>query len=100
MKKVLSAAVIAAVFAIGGCASLGTSIKAEQAISAAKAENAKAHSAKYEWRDTGKMLKAAEKAYSEGDYETALKKATKAKEQAELAQIQARAQKNAGPIYE
>ena len=61
----------AAVLSLGlmaGCATTGddaTSI-AEQAIADAKAANADAKALGYEWRDTGKMIKEAEKALADG----------------------------------
>ncbi len=58
---------------------------AEAAIAAAKSANAKAKAEGYEWRDTGKLIKKAEKALKEGKYDDAIKLANKAKRQAELA---------------
>ncbi len=58
---------------------------AEAAIAAAKSANAKAKAEGYEWRDTGKLIKKAEKALKAGKYEEAIKLANKAKRQAELA---------------
>jgi len=58
---------------------------AEAAIAAAKSANAKAAAEGYEWRDTGKLIKKAEKALKAGKYEDAIKLANKAKRQAELA---------------
>lgn len=65
------------------------------AIKAAKAENKKAKKAGFEWRDTGKMLKAAKK--SGGKKCLAL--ASKANTQALNAQQQAKDQANAGPNF-
>lgn len=59
--------------------------QAEAAIAAAKAANQNAADAGYEWRDTGKIIKQAEKALSDGKYEEAIKLANKAQTQAELA---------------
>lgn len=58
---------------------------AKDAIAAAKAANDKAKAEGYEWRDTGKMIKAAEKALADGDFDGAIKKANKARHQAENA---------------
>ena len=63
------------------------------AVGAANAENKKAKKADFEWRDTGKMIKAAGKAG--GDKCVAI--AAAAKEQALDAQQQAKDQANAGP---
>ncbi|WP_052199321.1 hypothetical protein [endosymbiont of unidentified scaly snail isolate Monju] len=55
---------------------------------------------KNEWRDTAKIIKAAEKAAAKGDYATAIKLANKAEEQGRLAVQQARDNANAGnPSY-
>ena len=83
----------AAVLSLGlmaGCATTGddaTSI-AEQAIADAKAANADAKALGYEWRDTGKMIKEAEKALADGDAEKATSLANAAKKQALDAQAQ------------
>ena len=58
---------------------------AADAIAAAKAANAKAKKENYEWRDTGKLIKQAEKAMKAGDDAKAIKLANKAKRQAENA---------------
>ncbi len=65
---------------------------AEQAIADAKAANAKAKKMGVEWRDTGKMIKSAEKALADGDFEKATKTAIKAKRQAENAMSQAKSE--------
>jgi hypothetical protein len=65
------------------------------AISAAKAENKKAKKAGFEWRDTGKMMKAGKKAGGK----KCLALASKAKAQALNAQQQAKDQANAGPSF-
>jgi hypothetical protein len=53
-----------------------------------------------EWRDTGKMIKEAEDLMKSGEYEKALKLATKAKHQGELGYAQAMSEKDAGfPSY-
>jgi len=51
-----------------------------------------AKAANYEWRDSSKMLKAAAKLAKEGKSEEAIKLATKAKQQGELAVAQAKQQ--------
>lgn len=48
----------------------------------------------YLWRDTGKILKKAKKANSEGDTKKAKKLANKALDQAKMAQMQAKAEAN------
>ena len=57
----------------------------------------KAQKTHFEWRDTTKILKNADKAAQSGDFETAIKLAQQAKKQAELAVLQSEQQKNAGP---
>ncbi len=77
---------------ITGCASTeeaSDSMSAEQAIADAKAANAEAKAVNYEWRDTGKIIKKAEKKLADGDDEGAIKLANKAKAQAEIAVAQA-----------
>jgi len=78
-----------------GCASTdesSDSMTAEEAISAAKAANAEAKAANYEWRDTGKLISQAEKALADGDEEGAIELANKAAAQAEIAVAQADAE--------
>jgi len=80
---------------ITGCASTdesSDSMTAEEAISAAKAANAEAKAANYEWRDTGKLISQAEKALADGDEEGAIELANKAAAQAEIAVAQADAE--------
>ena len=64
----------------------------EMALAAAKAEIKKASAVGGEWRDTGKIMKKAEKAAAEGNYGTATKLAEKAKFQAIKGQEQAASQ--------
>ena len=74
---------------MAGCATTeegGSS--AEQAIADAKAANKRAKAVGYEWRDTGKMIKNAEKALADGNDAEAIKQANKAKKQAEDAVAQ------------
>ena len=80
---------------ITGCASTGDiddSTLAEQAIAEAKEANAEAKALNYEWRDTGKIIKQAEKKYDAADYKAAITLANKAKAQAEDAIRQANAE--------
>jgi hypothetical protein len=73
----------------------GSSDPLKSAISSAKAENKKAKSVGFEWRDTGKMIKQAAKVG--GAKGIAL--ANKAKAQAIDAQKQAVEQASAGPNF-
>jgi hypothetical protein len=99
MKKLFVAAASAAVIALSGCATIQKSMDAESAIAKAESGISAAKHGKYLWRDTGKVLKHAKKAYSHEDYDEALKLANKALKQTEDAKAQAAAQKNAGPMY-
>ncbi|HIJ21825.1 MAG: hypothetical protein HON68_01825 [Gammaproteobacteria bacterium] len=54
----------------------------------------------FEWRDSGKILKQAEKAASEGNVKKAKALANKAKLQGEAGQVQAHAQAKAGPRFD
>lgn len=72
----------------------------DAALAAAKSEIKKAQSVGGEWRDTGKLLKKADKAAAEGNFGDATKLAEKAKFQAIAGQEQAASQVNAGnPAY-
>lgn len=80
---------------VAGCASTPDDVAdegmtAEQAIADAKSANAQAKKMNAEWRDTGKMIKKAEKALADGDNEKAIKIANKAQRQAENAMKQAK----------
>ncbi|MDH5613489.1 MAG: hypothetical protein OEY35_00475, partial [Gammaproteobacteria bacterium] len=57
----------------------------------------KAASVGGEWRDTGEILEKAAAAAKSGDYETAVKLASKAQHQGELGYQQAMAEKGAQP---
>lgn len=98
---------IAGAFALGACASGGgaggegsSSINdkdAATAIMAAEHEQTRAKAKGYEWRDTEKLIKAAQKAAKEGEFDKAVKLANQAKQQSSNALVQAEEQKNAGP---
>jgi hypothetical protein len=68
-----------------------------KAVKAATAEIDKAKAVNYEWRDSRKILKKAEKAEKAGDHKKAMKLAKKAKQQGIIAVAQSKQQKNAGP---
>jgi len=90
---------------LSGCASSGSSSAKAPAtmetyqvvLSEAKSSLKKARAARFEWRDSVKILKKSAKAAEKGDFETAIKLANKAKRQGELAVAQSKAQANAGP---
>ena len=70
---------------------------ASGAIMAAEMQNKKAKKAEFEWRDTGKIIKKAQAAAKDGEFDEAVKQANKAKKQAELALEQAKAAKKYRP---
>ncbi len=63
----------------------GPSAAAKNAIYSAKIKNARAAKLGYEWRDTGKLIKKAEKAAAAGDNDKAIKLANEAAAQADNA---------------
>lgn len=66
--------------------------EAEDAIKAAKAAQKKASKVGGEWRDTGKLIKKAEKLLAEGKTKEATRQARMAEKQGELGYIQATSQ--------
>ena len=106
MKKFIPFA-IAGALALGACASGGgaggegsSSVNdkdAATAILAAEHEQSRAKAKGFEWRDTEKLIKEAQKAAKEGKFDDAVKLANKAKNQSTNAIAQAEEQKNAGP---
>ncbi len=99
LKKVLAAVAISA-FMMGSAHAAADKAAAEQAIAAAKESVKKAASVGGEWRDTGAMIKAAEKAMADGDFDGAVKQANKAAEQGQMGHDQAITQQGVGnPDY-
>jgi len=66
-------------------AKAGPSAAAKNAIYSAKVKNGRAKKVGYEWRDTGKLIKKAEKAAAKGDNKKAIALANKARDQAAAA---------------
>ena len=101
MKKLLVIAAAAALMT--ACASAPSQSSnmaaADAAIAAANQANHKAKKVNYEWRDTGKLIKKADKAKDKGEFDSAVKLANKAKRQAMNAYAQYEDQKNAQPRY-
>ena len=88
----------AAALLLSGASFAASQADADAAISAAKAANKGTKGA--EWRDTGKMIKAAEAAAAEGKFDAAVSEAKDAEFQAKIAQQQAKGATNAGnPSY-
>jgi type II secretory pathway pseudopilin PulG len=99
MKKLALAALIGGL-ALAGTAAAADKAEAEAAIAAAKAAQKAAGAAGGEWRDTGKMIKDAEKAAAEGNFADAVKMASKAEAQGKLGKDQAMSQQGVGnPAY-
>ncbi len=72
----------------------------QKALADAKAAQKAAAAVKNEWRDTGKLIEAAEKAAKAGDYAKAIKLARDAEFQGKMAVQQAKENQNAGnPDY-
>ena len=88
--KLFSLALIS-LFLMSGCASVEEKIQTpgEIALAEAVAANKAAKAAGNEWRDTGKLLKYAQKALDDGKEDKAILLANKAKRQAGIAQDQA-----------
>lgn len=86
---------------VSGCASYGTANATQEdynaAVADAKVSLKTAKEAKYEWRDSGKILDEADKAAKAGDFPAATRLANQAKYQGDLALVQSKAQENARP---
>ncbi len=74
--------------------------KAVQAIHDAEAAIKAAKKVGFEWRDSGKILKQADKAAAEGNIDKAMAQAERARFQGEAGQAQAASQANAGPRFD
>lgn len=101
MKKFIPFAVATALV-LGACGGGGSSAgynekDAKSAILAAEHETKRAKAKGFEWRDTGKMIKKAKAALKDGDIETAVKLANKAKHQSANAIAQAADQSDPKP---
>ena len=101
MNTLKLSSLLALIFAVAiGCTSTsdsdGSSLEqqAKDAIAAAKKANKEAKAVGYEWRDTAKIIKKAEKALGAEDYNKAIKLANKARSQAENAIAQYRSESN------
>ena len=93
MKHTLKTLLLAASVAVFSTASVNAGeMSAEAAIAAAKDAQKQANSVGGEWRDTGKMIKKAEKLLKEGKAEEAAKLAREAEAQGMLGYIQATSQ--------
>lgn len=99
MKKLIIIAATAILMSACASGPTHTSAQAGTAIASAKEANKEAKKVNFEWRDTGKLIKKAQKAKGDGDFDTAVKLAKKAERQATLALAQEKEQKNAGPRF-
>ena len=96
MTATIKSIFLAATIAVSGATFLSSANAAgmdpEAAIAAAKAAQKQASMVGGEWRDTGKMIKKAEKLLKEGKTEKAAKLAEEAEAQAMLGYMQATSQ--------
>ena len=104
MKRLLLVALAASIFAVGACASSGSSSKAaddawNKQVAAAEAGMNDLKKRDALWRDTGKYLEEAQKAYKAGDKAKADKLMKKVSGEIKMAGMQADAEKNAKPHY-
>ena len=104
MKRLLLVAFAASIFAVGACTSSGSSSKAaddawNKQVAAAEAGMKDLKKRDALWRDTGKFLEEAQKAYKAGDKAKADKLMKKVNGEIKMAGMQADAEKNAKPIY-
>jgi len=103
VKKHLAACALAAVTGLGLSAQAQAQADAadyEKMLRAAEAAQKTAAGVGGEWRDVGKMIKAAKEAAESGAYGKATELANRARQESELGYKQALAQKNAGmPDY-
>lgn len=100
MKKIAIIAVSAAL-TLAACATgpTYTQQQADSAIAAAEQKTKQAAKVNYEWRDTGDMIKKAKEAAKKGDFDTAVKLASKAEKQSTMALQQYEENKSAGPRF-
>lgn len=98
--KILASIAMASIL-LTGYASAGTANSTQEdyntAVADAKKSLKTAGKANYEWRDSGKILKQADKAAKAGDFTGATKLANKAKRQGDLALEQSKLYADAGP---
>lgn len=94
-KKIALAALMAGLIATGTAIAANKS-EAEAAIAAAKSAQKAASAVGGEWRDTGKIIKEAEKEAAAGNFGTAINLAKKAEHQGMMGKQQAMNQKGIG----
>ena len=101
ITRILKQTMLAASIAVVGASFAGNALAgpAEDAIAAAKEAEKQASSVGGEWRDTGKMIKKAEKLLSEGKTQEALELARQAEAQGMLGYMQATAQSDTNDLH-
>ncbi len=94
-KKQLTGIIIAVIMTgiISNDVLAGNQQNAQTAITAAQTAQKKAASVESEWRDTGELIKQAEKAMNQGDFDQAISLANKAERQGKNGYEQAVSQK-------
>lgn len=98
-KRITLAVLLGGLLAVG-TATANDKATADAAIAAARAAQKAAAAVGGEWRDTGKIIKKAEQAVTEGNFGSAVKLAKQAGEQGRLGKAQALGQVGVGnPKY-
>lgn len=85
IKKITLLTISATLLFSANAFSAATKAHAEKAIQKASMANSAAKKLGYEWRDTGKMIKAAKKMLSKKQYSKAIKTAKAAEDQGNMA---------------
>ncbi len=90
LRNITTALAFSVVLIAPAIATAGNSGEFDQAVKQATAAIDKAKAAHYEWRDSRKILKQAEKAEKAGDHKKAMALANEAKEQGIIAVAQSK----------
>jgi hypothetical protein len=90
LRNITTALAFSAILIAPAIATAGNAGEFDQAVKDATAAINKAKAAHYEWRDSRKILKQAEKAEKAGDHKKAMALANKAKEQGIIAVAQSK----------
>ena len=98
-KSILKLSTAALLIALTGGASAADKATFDAAYAAADAARKGAAAVKFEWRDTGKIMKKAKAVAGKGDYVKAVALANQAKAQGEAAQRQAAEQDKLWPSF-
>ena len=98
-KTILLCLAFAGSAGFAGLANAVDKLDVQQAIAAAKAAQKQANSVGGEWRDTGKMIKNAEKLLGEDQLEKALEVAQEAEAQGMLGYMQATSQSSIDKLH-